>query len=194
MTFADFYLICFIVGCVLSVLSFLCGAFHLHLPGGLHHVVHCGGGHDFSHHGGSEPQASRFNLPTVMVFLAWFGGAGYLVTNMYGLGFLIVLGIACFSGLIGGSIAFWFLAKVLMGRDLAMKESDYRMTGMLATVNSPIRKGRTGEIVYSHGGARKVSGARSEDGEEIDRGEEVVVIRFEKGIALVRRWTEIESR
>ena len=80
-----------------------------------------------------------------------------------------------------------------MGRDLAMKESDYRIIGMLATVNSPIRKGRTGEIVYSHGGARKVSGARSEDGAEIDRGEEVVVIRYEKGIAYVRRWTEIES-
>src|SRR5208337_3611853 len=103
MTFADFYLICFIAGCALSVLSFLCGAFHLHLPGGLHHFVHCGGVHDFSHHGGSDSQASRFNLPTIMVFLAWFGGAGYLVTSLSGLGFIIVLGIACFSGLIGGS-------------------------------------------------------------------------------------------
>lgn len=194
MTFADFYLICFIVGCTLSVFSFFCGAFHLHLPGGLHHLSHFCGHHDFAHHGGSDSQASRFNLPTIMVFLAWFGGAGYLVTRLSGLGFLIVLGIACLSGLMGGSIAFWFLAKVLMGRDYAMKESDYRITGVLATVNSPIRAGRTGEIVYSHGGGRKVSGARSEDGAEIDRGEEVVVIRYEKGIAFVRRWTEIEGR
>ncbi len=194
MTFADFYLICFIVGCALSVLSFFCGAFHLHLPGGLHHFVHFSGSHDFAHHGGSRSQTPVFNFPAIMIFLAWFGGVGYLVTSLSGLGFLIVLGIACFSGLMGGSLAFWFLAKVLMGRDYAMKESDYRITGMLATVNSPIREGRTGEIVYSHGGARKVSGARSEDGAEIDRGEEVVVIRYENGIAFVRRWTEIEGR
>ena len=54
---------------------------------------------------------------------------------------------------------------------------------MLATVNSPIREGRSGEIIYSHGRARKAATARSEDGKAIERGEEVVVIRYEKGLA-----------
>ncbi len=192
MTWQDFYLTCFIVGCALSVLSFLGSAFHFHLPG-LHHHLHFGGHHDFAHHGGADYRESPLNLPTIMAFLAWFGGAGYLASNLYGFGILIVLGIACLSGLAGGSIAFWFLAKVLMGHDHTMKQSDYRITGMLATVNSPIREGRSGEIIYSHGRARKAATARSEDGKAIERGEEVVVIRYEKGTAYVRRWTEIDS-
>ncbi len=32
MTWSDFYLLCFLVGFLLSVLSFLAGAVHLHLP------------------------------------------------------------------------------------------------------------------------------------------------------------------
>ena len=192
MTWTDFYLICFIVGCVLSVLSFLGGATHLHLPGGLHHHLYLGGHHDFAHHGGTGSQVSPINFPTVMAFLAWFGGAGYLASSLYGFGILIVLAIACLSGLTGGSISFWFLAKVLMGRDYTMKQSNYRLTGMLATVNSTIREGGTGEIVYSQCGARKAVAARSEDGKAIERAEEVVVIRYEKGIAYVRRWTEME--
>lgn len=193
MTWPDFYLICFIVGCALSALSFLGGAFHLHLPGGLDHHFHIGGHHGLGHEISGEYQASPFNLPTIMAFLAWFGGAGWLMSSLKGPGALLVLAIACLSGFIGGSIAFWFLAKVLMGRDHAMKRSDYRMVGVLATVNSPIREGRTGEIIYSQGGARKTAWARSEDGKGIGQGEEVVVIRYEKGIAYVRRWTEMES-
>lgn len=193
MTWSDFYLICFIVGCALSVISFLAGAFDLHLPGGMDHHLDLGGHHDLVHDGGADSGVSPFNMPTIMAFLAWFGGAGYLVTNLYGFGFLLVLAIACVSGLVGGSIAFWFLAKVLMGRDHSMRHSDYRMTGVLGTVNSPIREGRTGEIVYTRGGARKSAGARSEDGDAIELGEEVVVIRYEKGIAYVRRWSDVES-
>jgi membrane protein implicated in regulation of membrane protease activity len=198
MTWPDFYLICFITGCALSVLSFLGGTFHLHLPGGLHHHLYFGGRHGlgrhgFSHGGRPNSQVSPFNLPTIMAFLAWFGGAGYLASNLYGLGVLIVFGISCLSGLAGGFITFWFFAKVLMGRDHSLKESDYRLTGVLATVNSAIREGRTGEIVYSHGGARKAIGARSEDGGEIECGEEVVIVGCEKGIAQVRRWADVNS-
>jgi len=35
MTWSDFYLLCFFVGFIFSVLSFLGGATHIHLPGPL---------------------------------------------------------------------------------------------------------------------------------------------------------------
>ena len=40
-------------------------------------------------------------------------------------------------------------------------------------------------------GLRRCSGARSEDGTAIPKGAEVVVQRYEKGIAYVRRWEDM---
>ncbi len=54
-----------------------------------------------------------------------------------------------------------------------------------------IREGGTGELIYSQAGTRRVCGARSEDGSAILRGTEVVVTRYERGIAYVRPWSEI---
>jgi hypothetical protein len=74
MTWAMFYLVCFLVGVTLSVLSFLSGSFHLphvlhlHLP---HGGVHAGVGGDMPF----------LNFGTIAAFLAWFGGAGYLLTR-----------------------------------------------------------------------------------------------------------------
>ncbi len=43
-------------------------------------------------------------------------------------------------------------------------------------------------MIYVRDGARRPLYARSEDGIEIRRDEEVIVTRFEKGIAYVRTW------
>jgi hypothetical protein len=60
-------------------------------------------------------------------------------------------------------------------------------------VSSSIREGGTGEIIYSQEGTRRVCGARSEDGTAISKGEEIIVTRYEKGIAYVRRWEELTA-
>jgi membrane protein implicated in regulation of membrane protease activity len=204
MTWADFYLICFIVGCVLSVLSFFLGGFHHDLPGHLsdfgHAHAHLGHAHvDTGHaghagHGSAESsQPSPFNLPTMMAFLAWFGGSGFLLTHYYRFWFLLAFGISLLVGFAGALIVFWFLAKVLVAHDHSMDPADYDMVGVLGTVCSTIREGGTGEIVYSQGGTRKTAGARSEEGRAISRGEEVMVTRYEKGIAYVRRWEDAAS-
>jgi hypothetical protein len=85
---------------------------------------------------------------------------------------------------------FWFLAKVLMGREAPLDPADYDMVGVLGKLSISIRTGGTGEIVYSQGGTRRVSGARSEDGAAIAKGIEVMVTRYEKGIAYVRPWKD----
>src|SRR2546430_13096058 len=79
MTGSDFYLLCFLVGFSLSVLSFLAGAVHIHLPAKWHFPFHLGhhwGGGHAGTHGSFKAGAhiSWFNASTTMAFLAWFGG------------------------------------------------------------------------------------------------------------------------
>jgi hypothetical protein len=67
------------------------------------------------------------------------------------------------------------------------------MVGLLGRVASPIRDGGTGELIYSRAGTRRAAPARSDDGGEIARDTEVIVTRYEKGIAYVRRWDEMSG-
>jgi membrane protein implicated in regulation of membrane protease activity len=180
MTWVGFFLGCFVVGSVFSLVSFLMGHMHVHVH---HHV----GGHAHASGGGVSP----FNPSTIAAFLVWFGAAGYLAMAYYGTWFGVALGVAIVSGLIGGSIIFWFLAKFLMGYDKELDPADYEMVGVLGSVSGTIRERGTGEILYSREGVRKAAVARSEEGRAIPRGTEVVVTRYEHGIAYVKRWDEI---
>ena len=86
-----------------------------------------------------------------------------------------------------------FLTKVLMSDEENMDPADYEMVGVLGKISSSIREGGTGEIVYSQMGTRRVCGARSEDNGAIAKGTEVVVTRYEKGIAYVRLWSDMSG-
>jgi membrane protein implicated in regulation of membrane protease activity len=124
-------------------------------------------------------------------FLAWFGGTGYLLSRYSSIWFVIGLGIALLSGLAGAAIVFFFLSRVLMSDEENLDPSDFEMAGVLGRTSVPIREGGTGEIIYSQAGTRRTCGARAENGNSIARGSEVVVTRYEKGIAYVRLWTEM---
>jgi hypothetical protein len=215
MTWADFYLVCFAVGFCFSFFSFVFGGARtgrLHLPhfhghaGG--HLPSATGGHgSAAGHAstagsvagpkGAQAQQSSgvspFNTVTLMAFLAWFGGTGYLLTRYSALwvGFGLLLSIAV--GLVGGGIVFAFLSKVLISPDEEMDPADYEMVGVLGWVCSGIREGGTGEIIYTQMGTRRVCGARSDDGAAVAKGAEVVVTRYEKGIAYVRLWSEVSE-
>jgi membrane protein implicated in regulation of membrane protease activity len=187
MSMSDFYLVCFLIGFALSLLAMLAGSVHLHLPHlDIHHGIHV------PHAGAGD--LPLFNFGTVAAFLAWFGGTGFLLQHYYGVWFVVALAVAILSGLGGAAIVFWFLARVLMAREASLDPADYEMTGVLGRVNVPIRAGGTGEIVYSQEGVRRVAGARSESGAAIPKGEEVVVTRYEKGIAYVCRWEEMAGQ
>jgi hypothetical protein len=207
MTWADFYLICFAVGFCLSFFSFVFGGARtgkLHLPhfhGGGGHLPGAGHaaapGHDAAggakHTGGHDGGVSPFNFVTLTAFLAWFGGTGYLLTRYSGVwvGFGLLASIA--SGLVGGGIVFVFLSRVLISEDECMDPADYEMVGVLGKVSSSIREGGTGELIYTQMGTRRVCGVRSDDGSAIGKGTEVVVTRYEKGIAYVRLWSEMSG-
>jgi hypothetical protein len=218
MTWADFYLICFALGFCLSFFSFVFGGSRtgrLHLPhfhgdaGGAHlpavgvpaahgpvttgHATVAGATSAASTHTQQASGVSPFNFVTLTAFLAWFGGTGYLLTRYSGLwvGFGLLASVT--SGLVGGSIVFLFLSKVLISDDENMDPADYEMVGVLGRVSSSIREGGTGEIIYTQMGTRRVCGARGDDSSAIAKGTEVVVTRYEKGIAYVRLWSEMSG-
>jgi membrane protein implicated in regulation of membrane protease activity len=207
MTWSDFYLLCFIVGFSLSLLSFLAGAVHIHLPFHLHLPFHgghhAGGLHSGSHvHGassakGASPHAdghfSWFNASTMLAFLAWFGGTGYILTKYSNLVAIASLGLATLAGLVSGSVVFKFMVKLMHSSETQLNEADYRVEGSLCTVTMPIRAKGTGEVVFLLGGVRRSAGARTDDGKPIEKGAEVVIERHENGIAYVKRWDEFTS-
>jgi hypothetical protein len=126
-----------------------------------------------------------------MVFLCWFGAAGYLLTKYGTFVAGVVMLLAAIAGVAGGAIIFLFLSKVLMKHEHELTAEETAIVGAVGNVSSPIRGGRTGEILYKQLGAIVSAPARSEDGVDLAREEEVYVVRYEKGIAYVRRFEEI---
>jgi len=188
MSWSDFYLLCFLIGFSLAVVSFLAGAIHLHLPFKWHLPAHGG------HHGASGARGgghiSWFNASSMLAFLAWFGGTGYLLTKYSRATTILIVGFATLAGLAAGWMVFKFLIKLAGPPDEPLHEEDRRVEGALAVVSMTIRENGTGEIIFPLGGARRCSGARTADGKAIEKGAEVVIEKYEKGIAYVTRWEE----
>jgi membrane protein implicated in regulation of membrane protease activity len=198
MTWTNFYLICFVVGFALSLLSFVAGNLRWHFP----HLPHVHGGpfhgHAAPHVGkgsvhGYSTHVSPFNFVTLAAFLAWFGGAGYLLTRFSTFISLVGLGLAMVSGVIGGGIIFLFLSRFLTSEEENLDPADFEMAGVLGRVSIPIREGGTGEIIYSQAGTRRTCGARSESDVAIPKASEVMVTHYERGIAYVRLWSEMSE-
>ena len=82
MNWPAMFLGCFVVGFVLSALSFALSAvhlhFHVHVP--FAHHLHLPHGHAGQ---GGQSGVAPLNFATVMAFLAWFGGTGYLLTSEF---------------------------------------------------------------------------------------------------------------
>lgn len=198
-----FYLVCFVVGFSFTLLSFLSGTlhFHFHVPGHVHVPTSLGhgAGHGAGHGGdhgpghGSGAHFPFFNPMTLAAFLTWFGGAGYLLVHLRHIWIVAAMAMAGLAGLAGASLVFLFVAKVLMANERDLNPLDYEMVGVLGRVSVPIRIAGTGEIIFAQEGVRKTCGARSEDGRPFAKGEEVLVIRYERGIAYVRSWEELEN-
>ena len=188
MNWPAIFLGCFVVGFVLSVLSLAFGIAdaHVHFPWETH--VHTPGLHAGHQHG-----LGPINFATITAFVAWFGGAGYLLTTQFRWLALPALSLSVVVGLCGAGLVFLLMAKVLWSPNENMQSADYHMVGVLGRLSQPIRAGGIGELIYTHGSGRKSCGARSADGAAIEKGTEVVVTDYERGIASVRRWTDLAS-
>lgn len=212
MTWSDVFLLCFAVGSLWTLASVLLGGFHFghggvghsgfqpgHVPG-THGHVHLAAS---STAGKTPPGAAQrgsgswlgsvLNPSCAAIFLGWFGGVGYLLTRHSGLAFWADLAIAGLVGLGGAGLLSAFL-RFLQAHEKPMDPAEYEMVGVLGRVTSTIRPDGVGELIYVRDGARKPAAARSEDGSHIARGEEVIVTRYEKGLAYVRTWEAMTQR
>jgi hypothetical protein len=195
MNWETFYLVCFLVGLMLSALSLLGGmghiGAHIHVP---HHVIHMPAT-------GHLPPAAKavsttgtipwWNTFSLMIFLCWFGAAGYLLTRHGSFVTSIVLVFSALCGVVGGAIVFLFMAKVLLPHERELTADETDIVGAVGRLSAAIHNGGTGEMIYEQLGATRSTPARSEDGDSIQKQEEVFVIRYEKGIAYVRRWEDV---
>src|ERR1700692_3642280 len=154
MTWSDLYLFCFLVGFSLRVLSFLAGPGPSPLPFKWHLPFHGG------HHGAGGgivkggAHLSWFNASSVLAFLAWFGGTGYLLTKHSNLIAIFCLGIAIVAGMNGGWAVFRFMSRLLRDTDLQMNEWDYRHEGSVGRGSISIPVGGTGEVIFGQDGGR----------------------------------------
>lgn len=191
--FANIFLGSFILGFLLTAGTFMFGI-ESHSGGG--HgggdVGH-GGGHGGNGHGGGDGDVTGhsggiplLNFNSIALFLTWFGAVGYVLNSQARVGPLVSMLGAVIAGLVGAVIICMFVNKFLMKGDTTMRASDYYLPGTLARVTSSIREGGIGEIVYVQGGTRKTAGARSDENLAHPFGQEVVIVRYEKGMAYVR--------
>ncbi|MFZ0980835.1 MAG: NfeD family protein [Candidatus Acidiferrales bacterium] len=196
MTWANFYLFCFLIGFALSLLAFLAGAVHLQLPAKLHIHLPAQALHGKAIAGlrGGHAQAgggiSWLNASTILAFLAWFGGTGYILTRNSHLVAALSLLVSSAVGLVGGWIVFAFMVRVVRISERQMDDWDYRLEGSVGTLSSAIRENGVGEITFERNGAIKSASARTENGKPLPKGAEVVISRFENGIAFVERWED----
>jgi len=180
MNWESIYLGIFVFGLLMTVLSLFIGHLHLpmhfHLPHGLHFDGHVG----------------PLNATTIVVFLTWFGATGYLVTHYKSAAAGVAFSAAIVAGFIGATLMYVSVIRLFVVRERSLREADFEMPGVLGRISMPIREdGGTGELIYTQQGTRRSCGARTEDGTRIERGTEVVVMRYEKGIAWVRpAWDE----
>lgn len=190
MNWESFYLVCFFVGLILALVTFLSGAhahFHFHLP---IHVHFAHGFHVTTDHGSG---IGPINGMTILVFLTCFGAAGVLLTHYDNPAAVIVLGTSMIAALIITSVFYLAIMRTLAAQEHPLRSEDFDMTGVLGHLSIPIRVGGTGELVYEQAGTRRSCGARSESGVEVAKGTEVVVMRYENGIAYVRPWTDLDQ-
>jgi hypothetical protein len=179
---------------------------HVHVGGDIHHAAHFDHAHSIEHgHHGEQSSTgekggngaaghqlsflSIVNPSSVVFFLLGFGFFGYVFHIGTGLGLPLTLLLSIVSGCIIAGLLVTLINR-LVGSSQANTELDVSdRTGLVGKVIMTIQENDPGEILYeSPGGLRKSIPARSIDGRRIERGQEVVVVNFQKGVAEVDTW------
>lgn len=185
------FVVSFIAGLGLSAISFVSGLQHVTVFDNIfhgHRVLHLP---RFVRHGSVRRSASMINAAAITAFLTWFGGGGLLLERLTTFAVPLIGSAAVTIGLAGGA----FINSVISA--LARRESVAESLSMIGVIGRTVVSIRandgTGEIVFTHAGTRRVAGARSDSGRAVAKGTEVVVTHYERGIAYVVTWDELEQ-
>jgi hypothetical protein len=199
------FLVIFFVGLALTATSVVLGAIdasgighgggHAGHVGDMGHAGHAGHIGDMGHAGHADVSGahadqgphganavSPINYQSIVAFLMGFGGVGYLVSRAAWGVLVVALVLATLGGMATGSLIVKWM-RFLVRSERPLPSVSY--VGLVGQLTVGIREGGTGELVYSLHGTRMVTSARSADGRPIAKGEQVVVLRYENGVAYV---------
>lgn len=180
------FAVCFWVGLILL----LVGSFQGHGHG----FGHAGGGGHFDT-GASAGHGGLLLSPLpLLVLLTVWGGVGFLLLQLSSFGLGIVLVLCTVTALAAGAVIYYLLSRLMSRYDNSMKQEEYELEGQLGYLSVPVSGPAIGEMKYVlHGTTRSVS-VRSETGEFLAKGTKVIIVRLEKGIAVVIAFESITSR
>lgn len=118
--------------------------------------------------------------PLVIASAALWFGAGGLIADLVAPG---VSGPVAVVAALAGGAAVRKLIDTFVQSDTEPLSAD--ATGAIGVLNAAIRVDTAGEVVYVLEGLHRSAAARSVDGSPLPRGTNVVIVRREKGVALV---------
>jgi len=169
-----------------------------HANGGAHGHGADHGAHASDHgdHPSTLPLLARlplFNPSALLAFITCFGAAGYILTHFAGWPSLPATLVAFFPGLLGDVIIAAVIAKIIAG-ETVMRPIDYELQGTLGRVTISIPANGVGEVIFSKGGSRRSEAARSLGATAIPYDTEVVIVDYERGVAVVVPYDEFVRR
>ena len=132
---------------------------------------------------------SYINLMTIVYFLIGFGLLGYIFHNTLQLVALLTLTLSGVSGIILAALLILLLNRIFGNSEGETVQDVSDRTGIVGKVSMTIQENSLGEVLYtSPGGMRKSIPARSIDGRRLERGQEVVIVNYQHGVAEVDTW------
>lgn len=139
--------------------------------------------------------APYLNLPALAALMVVFGAVGYLLVRNSGLSSLSTGLIAAGSG-VAGWVGMSFLMAKWALRPPAPNAHDEaeKIQGQPALVLIPISSRGLGSIRYERNGEEHEAPARGLGERDLPRGTEVVIDRFDEGVAVVEDWASVEQR
>jgi hypothetical protein len=164
------FIVCFWVG----LLLLLSGGLHGH---GLAGHLHAGGG--------DAGGPGFIPILPLMVFVTVWGGAGYVLTRFSVMSMLAVVLICTAVALLLGCLIYAVLARLMTRYDSSMNEMDYDPTGQLGYISIPAADGAVGEMKYVLHGTMRSIGVRPAIGQQLAKGDRVIILKVDKGIAAV---------
>ena len=125
-------------------------------------------------------------ISAIAFFLTAFGGIG-LIGELTDTGFAVTLVVALVLAVVAAS--FSRAAFRWLGKSSASSEvMDAELEGTIGRVALPVSTERRWNIIVEVAGEREQMTASPVDGSSIEPGERVVIVKVERGVALVARF------
>jgi membrane protein implicated in regulation of membrane protease activity len=168
------YLFCLALGFVFILVSAAMG----HLFGAHGHVTGSGGHAEAGADSSDAPGVSMFSPIVMAAFVTAFGAFGLIFSQFdFAKSPLVSAPLSIVCAMVVAYCLVTVLGKIMRAADSSSESRVASLTGMAATVVSPLPEGGVGEIAYVQGGTRYTAPAREQNGKPIAAGSAVTITR-----------------